>query len=357
MPQTMTRKLTATPKPRSPSTRLTLRRIVVPMDFSGYARQALTCAVPLARKHHARISLVHVAQAPVATRTKPDGGLVMPVNTARLVAVAQTHLEDLAVKLLPEKLRGRMVVREGIAATQVVAVAKRLNADLIVLSNTGRSGLKRLVLGSTAERIVRFAHCPVLTVHRQMDESAKRLLALKPPLYPERLPWRRILVPLDFSLTSLRALKLAVPLARQSGARLLLLNVVEPNPYATGMEGAVLVMSDATIMRNAKRQLAQVARRFVPRSVPVIARVEHGRAADVIVEVAERKRIDLIVLATHSHTGWERLLMGSAAEHVVRMANCPVLVVRQCRELQRKSLNVFETSQTKKGRTNNGNEL
>ena len=69
-------------------TKLTLRHILVPMDFSGYARQALTCAVPLARKHRAKISLVHVAQTPVAMRTTPDGGLVMPVNPARLVGVA-----------------------------------------------------------------------------------------------------------------------------------------------------------------------------------------------------------------------------------------------------------------------------
>ena len=70
-------------------------------------------------------------------------------------------------------------------------------------------------------------------------------------------------------------------------------------------------------------------RRFVPKSVRVASFVERGRAADVIVETAELKGVDLIVLSTHGHTGLDRLLMGSTAEQVVRHAKCPVFVVRQ----------------------------
>lgn len=331
----MNKKQSATRK-RGPSTeKLVVRQILVPMDFSGYARQALTCAVPLARALRAKVSLVHVVQPPTVStwRGIPGGGHYLSMNMHRLVDVAKTHLDDLAAQLLPDELQGRTVVREGNPPYEVVAAAKAIKADLIVLSNTGRSGLKRVVLGSTAERIIRHAHCPVLTVRRQMNESAKRLLALQPPLYPKTLPWRRILVPLDFSLTSLRALKLAVPLARRSEARLLLLNVIEPNPYATGMEGAVLVLPEVTVARNAKKQLPQVARRFVPKSIPVTSLVGNGRAADVIVKTAEEKGADLIMLSTHGHTGLDRLLMGSTAEQVVRSAKCPVFVVRKPRGL------------------------
>jgi len=288
----------------------------------------------LAWKHRAKISLVHAAQPPVVMRTMPDGGLVMPVNNARLVSVAKAHLDELAARLLPDELRGRMIVREGNPAAEVVATAKSLKADLIVLSTNGRSGLRRVLLGSTAERILRHAHCPVLTVRRQPSGPAMRLLSLEKPLYPEGLPWRRILVPLDFSLTSMRSLTVAVSLARQSGARLLLLNVVELNPYATGMDGAVLVLPDSAVARNAKDQLRQVARRFVPRSVRVASLVGRGRAADVIVETAEKKGVDLIALSTHGHKGLDRLLMGSTAEQVVRHAKCPVFVARKPRTSQ-----------------------
>jgi nucleotide-binding universal stress UspA family protein len=308
---------------------LPFRRIVVPMDFSGYARQALTCAVPLARRHHAKISLVHVVRPTAALRTSPDGSITLPGNPERLLSAAQSHLEELAARLVPAESRGQMIVREGYPAQEVIATARSLKSDLIVLSNTGRSGLSRVVLGSTAEQIVRHAHCPVLTVRRRMDESAKRLLPLRPPLYPRRLSWRRILVPLDFSLTSLRALSVAMPLARASGARLLLLNVVEPSPYPAGMEATVLVMPDTALTRRAKAQLHKVARRLTANSHRVSSLVARGRAADKIVETAEKRAVDLIVLSTHGLTGLDRFLMGSVAEQVIRHARCPVLVVRK----------------------------
>jgi nucleotide-binding universal stress UspA family protein len=327
---------------------LTIRRILVPLDFSGYARQALACAVPLARRHRAKINLVHVTQSPVMMRTFPDGSLTVPIDTTRMISVAKSHLDELAAQLLPTELRGQTMVREGNPGYEVVAAAESLKADLIVLSATGRSGLKRILLGSTAERIVRHAHCPVLTVRRQLDGTAKRLLALQQPLYPEQLPWRRILAPVDFSFTSLRALQEVVALALENGARLYLLNVVEPNPYPAGMEGAVLVMSDAEVARDAKKTLTRIIRRLVPPSVRATPLVCRGRAASVIVDLAREKKVDLITLATHGHTGLDRLLLGSTAEQVVRHAQCPVLVVRKSRAGRVQQPTTFENRKPSK---------
>ncbi len=331
MREQVKREPTATPKRELARDTLTIRHILVPLDFSGQSRQALISAVPLARKHHARISLVHVVQ-PItvsAWRGFPGDGQYLGMDMCQIVEAAKAHLDELATQLLPEAVRGRAIVREGPAAYTVISVAKAIKADLIVLSTIGRSGLKRVLLGSTAERIVRHAHCPVLTVRRQANESAMP----KKPIYPKRLPWRRILVPLDLSMTSLGALKMAVVLAKESGARLLLLNVIEPSPYATGMEGAVLLLPEVKVEQNAKKQLPQVARRFVPPSVPTTCLIRRGRAANEIVATADGKRVDLIVLSTYGHTGVDRLLMGSTAEHVVRTAQCPVFVVRQTKNL------------------------
>lgn len=142
------------------------------------------------------------------------------------------------------------------------------------------------------------------------------------------LPWRRILVPIDFSKTSLRALDVAVPLARDHEARLFLLSVIEPSAYAAGMEGVVLAVPDATLAEDAKANLPKIAKRFVPPSVAVTTLVSRGRPFDVITQVAKENGIELIVLTTHGHTGFERVLMGSTAERVVRHAHCPVYVVR-----------------------------
>jgi nucleotide-binding universal stress UspA family protein len=143
-----------------------------------------------------------------------------------------------------------------------------------------------------------------------------------------RMPWQRILVPIDFSKTSLHALDVAVPLARDCEAELLILNAIEPDPYASGMEGVVLAAPIATLEADARRNLSRIAERFVPESLSAEILVEHGRAMDVIVEVAKTKRVDLIVLTTHGRSGLDHVLMGSIAERVVRHAPCAVYVVR-----------------------------
>lgn len=313
---------------------LNFRHILVPLDFSGFARQALTCAVPLARQYRAQISLVHVVRSPAMSTWGgiPGGGHYLAMNLHNLIDAARERLMAMAAQLLPEESRGQVIVSEGNPAGEVVAAAKALKVDLMVLSNRGRSGLSRVLLGSTAERIVRLAHCPVFTVRRDRGASAVRGLTQDKPKYPKRSPWRRILVPLDFSLNSLRALTVAAPLARQTGAQLFLLNVVEPNPYPAGLEGVVLAMPDSEISRNARNELPRVARRFIPESIRASALAGRGRAANVIVNTAEEKAVDLIVLSTHGHGGFDGLLIGSTAEQVVRQAKCPVFVVRKPRD-------------------------
>jgi nucleotide-binding universal stress UspA family protein len=331
MRKNLSQKTSAARKRRQARPELKLRRILVPLDFSGLSRQALDFAVPLAKQYGGKIILMHVVQ-PTAVPTLdvvPGGGHYLALDMQIFIDTARKRLMAMAIERLPAALRGQAVVREGNPYHEITSAARKLKADLIVLSTHGRTGLERILIGSTAERVVRHAHCPVLAVRRQSGAPATRMLTQEKPVYAKRLPWHRILVPLDFSQTSLSALRVAVPLAKQSGARLLLLNVVEPNPYATGMEGAVLVVPDSAIARNAKQQLPQVARRFIPKSVRVASLVARGRAADVIVQTAEDKGVDLIVLSTHGHTGLDRLLMGNTAEQIVRHAKCPVFVVRK----------------------------
>lgn len=325
MTQTAKNKMPAGRKrpPRLPALRL--RRILVPLDFSGLARQALPTAVPLARAYKATINLVHVIPTSTlsAWRGIPGGGHYLALASHQFLDAARRRLMEMAAEFLPDDVRGSVMVRQGSAAVEAVAAAKGLKSDLIVLSTTGRSGLKRMVLGSTAESIVRHAPCPVLTVRRQTGAAAPQ-----PTAFPERLPWRRLLAPVDFSPTSLAALRVAGALARKSGADLCLLNVIEPNPYPAGMEGALLVVPDADLERTAKARLPRLARRLVPGPVRVTPLVGHGRAADVITKAAQDHGADLIVLATHGHRGFNRLILGSVTEHVVRQARGPVLVLR-----------------------------
>jgi nucleotide-binding universal stress UspA family protein len=135
---------------------------------------------------------------------------------------------------------------------------------------------------------------------------------------------RNILHPTDFSEHSELAFRLACSLARDYGARLIVLHVVEPTTVIPG-EGA-LAFPPEDDLEPFRRRL----QRFQPRDPqsPVEHRVVEGHAATEILRVAEATKCDVIVLGTHGRTGLGRLLMGSVAEQVVRKAACPVLMVK-----------------------------
>jgi universal stress protein A len=139
---------------------LSLRRILVPIDFSKNARQALHYAIPLATQFGARITLLHVVQPIVY----PTEMAIVVTNEKIVVNASRHHLAELEKKFLPKKLRGKMIVRGGQPYFEIAEVAREIKADLIVLTTHGYTGIKRVLLGGTAERIVRHAPCPVLTV-------------------------------------------------------------------------------------------------------------------------------------------------------------------------------------------------
>lgn len=149
------------------------------------------------------------------------------------------------------------------------------------------------------------------------------------------LLFRRILVPLDFSAKSRQALDVAVRLARDHGTSLLLLHVLEPNPYPTGMEAAILAVPECELIENAKAALPEIAARFIPPDVKFTLLTDRGRPPDVIARVAKEEQIDLIVLTTHGRRGLDRVLLGSPTESVVRHAHCPVYVARSFSESKR----------------------
>lgn len=133
-----------------------LQHLLVPLDFSGKSRQALRYAVPLAQKFAAKIHLVHVLPAP-GKADRPE----LP----RIKYAALKRLGEMSA-LLPPRLRTGNAVLVGKPAEEILALAARNNIDLIVLTTKGLNGLKRVLVGSTAEHIMRHAPCPVMSVRR-----------------------------------------------------------------------------------------------------------------------------------------------------------------------------------------------
>ena len=147
-------------------------------------------------------------------------------------------------------------------------------------------------------------------------------------LVPAILKLKSILVPIDFSKISQKALEYAVPIAKQFGAKITLLHAIEPPPYSVDL--TYVPMGEVFPIGPVKKELDALAKNTIGPEFLKEALVRVGTAFEVITNVARDCKADLIVITTHGHTGLKHVFMGSTAEQVVRHAPCPVFVVRQC---------------------------
>lgn len=144
------------------------------------------------------------------------------------------------------------------------------------------------------------------------------------------LPIQRILVPIDFSVHSKNALRYAVPMAQQYGATLYLIYVIEPTVYPADLGFGQIVMPgvEEELKTKSAEELAGLIDREIGDKANADAIVCTGKPHQEILREAEEKNVDLIILATHGHTGVEHILFGSTAMRVVRLAKCPVMTIR-----------------------------
>lgn len=142
---------------------------------------------------------------------------------------------------------------------------------------------------------------------------------------------RTVLVPIDFSDYSKNALRYATEFAKQFNAKMFLVYVVEPMIYPADFSmGQVAIPSmDFDLRSRAEEELKNLAKNFIDSSLQVETIIKTGKPFVEINETAKEKDADLIIMATHGHTGVEHLLFGSTAEKVVRKAPCPVLTLRE----------------------------
>ena len=147
---------------------------------------------------------------------------------------------------------------------------------------------------------------------------------------PSPFELKKVLVPVDFSPCSRKALQYALAFARQFRARLTLLHVVPANYFIGSEFGPIdFPLPEKELRQGTERELAAVAAREVGTAALVETVVRQGQPVQEIVRFAGEADIDLIILSTHGRTGLKHVLMGSVAENVVRYAPCPVLVVRE----------------------------
>ncbi len=297
-----------------------LKRILFPTDFSRCAEQALVHALAYAEKYRAELHLLHAVVLHGYDPYNPDHNLA-EVEEQIVESLQKDASQRMAVAIDPateKKLTVVRVEKRGVSTAPVILEYAEENAiDLIVMGTHGRRGLGQLFLGSVAEAVVREAGCSVLTVREQKDP--------KPASDMDTM-----LVPIDFSEHSRRALEYAKKIATAFEARLQLLHVVEqmihPSFYAIGKTS--ILDLDPDIVGRSQREMERWLQEVEGPNVSAETFVIDGRANRDIVKFAEDHDSDLIVIATHGLSGLDRFLMGSVTQKVVRRAPCPVFTVK-----------------------------
>jgi nucleotide-binding universal stress UspA family protein len=160
----------------------------------------------------------------------------------------------------------------------------------------------------------------------ELDKKDEALLA-ESAASPFRI--KRILVPVDFSECSKKALQYAIPFARQFQADLTLLHVVQATYYVGDFGTIDTALLETEMRKSAEKQLADLVAKEVGKDLRCQSVLRSGRVVSEIVDVAKQVETDVIIISTHGHTGLKHVLLGSVAENVVRHAPCPVLIVRQ----------------------------
>ncbi|MGD2121617.1 MAG: universal stress protein [Gemmatimonadota bacterium] len=297
-----------------------LRNILFPTDFSECSRQALSYAAKLATEHGAELHVMHAIVLHEDDPHDPAHHLPDPqeirnvlekLAEKRMGALVQEHdIPDLVLT---------QVHRRGVSpAPPIVEYAREADVDLIVMGTHGRRGVRRLLMGSVAAEVVRMAPCSVLTVHGSRGSEPVG-------------DFRHILMPVDFFLPSIGALGVACAFAKQYGSDLhiahVLGDVLHPAFYNMGAtrpsDLQPEILSETTsALESLLREAGNCG------NIQTECHVLEGHPAREIVRFARDHTTDLIVLASHGHTGIKHVLLGGTAEKVISGVECPVLVVK-----------------------------
>lgn len=293
------------------------KRILVATDFSEAAGDALVRAGALANRDGAALAVLHVLPnlQPINMLFPQAAGAGMAdyVDLERRALDALSRVARELTSVPDDRLE--VLLETGIDYACIASRAEAWGADLVVVGSHGTTAMRRALLGGVAEKVVRFAHSPVL-VHRSRAGAGP------------------VVVATDLSDPSLPAIRAGAEEARRRSAPLHVLHVIDVVPtYATQALGAPFGITTLAVDEGTVQEMVTGASRVLEDAMASAGaegrgEVVRGPAAATVVRRTEELESQLLVLATHGHTGLARAMIGSTAESIVRHAHCPVLVAR-----------------------------
>jgi nucleotide-binding universal stress UspA family protein len=296
-----------------------LKSILVPLDGSPLAEQAIPLAQAIAERSGGKLRLVLVH----------DQVLMEPGPDHTRIELAMQKADREYLKSVTARLRERLgrsvssAVLKGLPVVQTLAThIRELGVDLVVMTSHGRGGLRRAWFGSVADQLIRTAEAPILIVRPSEADATQTFISPS-----------EIMVPLDGSPLAEAVLEPVAALARLWDAEISLVQVVRPIiltsdpplPFPTGYSD-----EETEIRREvAQDYVRDIAERLRESGVKASGVAVIGASvARTLLDLADPDRVSIVAVATHGLGGLRRLVLGSVADKLVRGADVPVLVVR-----------------------------
>ncbi len=286
-----------------------LEKLLLSTDGSDFSEGAIREAIALAKECSSKLFIVSVVE------TNPEYETLAPQLVEKEIQKAKDLLTSIKERVSKEGVDCETIVRQGEDSySYIVDEASKRGAEMIIMGRRGRTGLKRLVMGSVTAKVIGHASCDVLVVPKEAKVGLKR-----------------ILLATDGSRYSEKAAVKAIGMAKRTGAHLVVVSVV-PSESISPLD---IVHSEMhrDLIAEKEQKAAQcyidgVREKADKDGVRIEGLILEGRPYEAITSVASEKKADLIVIGSHGKTGLEKLLMGSVAERVIVLSPCAVLVVK-----------------------------
>jgi len=284
-------------------------KLLLATDGSQFSEGAIREAIRLAKKCSSKLSAITVIE------TNPEYETIAPQLLEKSEKAAREHLEAVKARAKKEGVDCGTSILEGEDSYHYISdEAAKNKISMIVMGRRGRTGLKRLVMGSTTARVIGHAPCNVLIVPRAAQ-----------------VEFKSIVVATDGSKYSTAAASEAIGIAKKNKSALTVIAVVPaefltPTDVDFSMAQRELIVEKD--MHEAEKNAKAIKDAAIKEGVSVQAFVMSGKPAEAITQTAQEKKADLIVLGSHGRSGLEKLLMGSVTERVIVSSPCAVLVVK-----------------------------
>jgi nucleotide-binding universal stress UspA family protein len=279
-------------------------RILVPLDGSELAEQAIPYVEWLARKFNSEVIVITVC---IAGDT--------------LERALTEHFERRAEKIQSQGIKARSACIEGEPATSIIDFAGKNDVSLIAISTHGRTGVSHWPLGSITNKVVQKSHIPVFLVRSS-----------QPVKTPADKELRKILLTLDGSQFSEAIIPYVEKLAKVMGSEVTLFRVIEPAklPQLAAYADREKYEKDfmVKLKKEAKRYLDKKKTALASKGIKVNSALLEGKPAETILQYAEDKSVNLIALTTHGFSGVTKWAYGSVASRIIEASSKPTLLVR-----------------------------